>query len=178
MNSAITSQPKKLQAVWQSPLGAVVIIACETGLCSVQICPSHEITECSLPEGSSESSRIIQDAIRWLELYFNHQKPAFSLPLCTEGTPFQQKIWQILQSIPYGQTRTYKQIADLYEEKTGKKTSPRAIGQACGKNLVWLIIPCHRVIGSSGKMTGYAGGIPVKKALLDLEQTGFMEHSA
>lgn len=105
----------------------------------------------------------------WLELYFGGKKPEFTPPLSFETTPFRKQVWELLLTIPYGGTTTYGEIAKRIEEKTGRKTSARAVGNAVGHNPVSLIVPCHRVMGAGGTLTGYAGGIEKKKKLLLLE---------
>lgn len=110
----------------------------------------------------------------WLELYFGGEKPDFTPPLSLKGTPFQKRVWEFLLTIPYGETATYGEIAerlsDEGEEGEGRsKTSARAVGSAVGRNPISLIVPCHRVIGAGGRLTGYAGGIEKKERLLLLE---------
>ena len=98
--------------------------------------------------------------------YFSGARAEFDVPLAPSGTPFQQLVWEELRRIPYGQTRTYGQIAAAI----GKPSAARAVGMACNRNPIWLLIPCHRVVGKSGDLTGYAGGLDMKQRLLELEQ--------
>ncbi len=100
-----------------------------------------------------------------LEEYFEGKREVFTIPLSLQGTPFQKQVWEILKEIPIGETRTYKDIAQLI----GHEKAYRAVGMANNKNKIPIIIPCHRVIGSSGKMVGYAGGLEIKETLLKLE---------
>ena len=94
------------------------------------------------------------------------------LPLHTEGTPFQQRVWQILRTIPYGHTMTYQEVGQRVIAATGqKRMSAQAVGQAVGHNPISILIPCHRVLGKDGSLTGYAGGVTLKKSLLELEHT-------
>ena len=109
---------------------------------------------------------LLSDAIAQLKEYFSGTRKCFSLPLQPDGSEFERAVWQELQKIPYGEIRTYKEIAIAI----GKPTACRAVGSANGKNPISIIIPCHRVIGANGKLTGYAGGLGVKKYLLDLEK--------
>ncbi|MDE7352048.1 MAG: methylated-DNA--[protein]-cysteine S-methyltransferase [Acetatifactor sp.] len=109
---------------------------------------------------------VFEQTAQWLDLYFNGKSPDFTPPLLLNATPFRMAIWKILLTIPYGQTMTYGQIAGL------AKASARAVGGAVGHNPISLIIPCHRVMGANGKLTGYAGGIARKEKLLLLEQSG------
>ena len=106
----------------------------------------------------------------WLDIYFSGQKPDFLPKLHLIGTDFQREVWDILLEIPYGQTVTYGEIARKIADKRGLKTmSDQAVGGAVGHNRVSVIVPCHRVIGSDGSLTGYAGGIERKIRLLDIE---------
>lgn len=98
--------------------------------------------------------------------YLAGERRVFDLPLAPQGTPFQKKVWSVLQDIPYGQTRTYRGIALA----VGCPRGFRAVGMACNRNPIPIIIPCHRVVGANGALTGYAGGMRLKQALLDLEQ--------
>jgi len=109
---------------------------------------------------------LIKEAGKQLKEYFAGKRKVFELPLAPEGTPFQKKVWQALQEIPYGETRTYKEIA----QAIGQEKACRAVGMANNKNPIAIFIPCHRVIGSNGTLVGYAGGLEVKKYLLDLEK--------
>lgn len=110
---------------------------------------------------------------RWLDLYFSGGMPAFSPPLNPSGTEFQKQVWEILLTIPYGTTATYAEIARISARIRGQATmAAQAIGSAVGHNPISIIIPCHRVIGSNGSLTGYAGGLDKKKALLDTEREG------
>lgn len=114
---------------------------------------------CFLSEG-------LNDAFNQLEEYLEGKRKKFTLPLNPSGTSFQQKVWSCLYNIPYGETRTYKDIA----EQLGNENSCRAVGNANNKNPIPVFIPCHRVIGSDGSLTGYAGGLDIKQKLLNLEQ--------
>ena len=101
-----------------------------------------------------------------LREYFEGTRQVFDVPLALSGTPFQLKVWAALTDIPYGETITYGELA----QRIGQPDAVRAVGAANGKNPVPIIVPCHRVIGSNGKLTGYGGGLPIKAALLDLER--------
>lgn len=108
---------------------------------------------------------------QWLEAYFQGKQPELSLPLAPKGSPFRQDVWDILCQIPYGEVITYGEIAKKMAQKLGKETmSAQAIGGAVGHNPISIIIPCHRVVGANGSLTGYAGGIENKIKLLELEQ--------
>lgn len=103
---------------------------------------------------------------RELDEYFQGKRKNFDIPLRTHGTPFQEKVWAALRAIPYGEVRSYKEVA----EAIGHPKAYRAVGMANNANPIFIIVPCHRVIGSDGSLTGYGGGLPMKKALLSLER--------
>ena len=107
----------------------------------------------------------------WLERYFSGKQTSITIPLQPKGTSFQQRVWQILQEIPYGETMTYGEIAQRIAKEKGVETfSAQAVGQAVGKNPISILIPCHRVLGKNGALTGYAGGVHRKEQLLQLER--------
>lgn len=115
---------------------------------------------------------------QWLDIYFSGSEPNFLPPIHLVGTDFQKKVWEILMKIPYGKTMTYKEIADRIAKNQGKeRMGARAVGSAVGRNRISIIVPCHRVIGTNGNLTGYAGGLDRKRALLSLEQ-GLSEKAA
>ena len=119
---------------------------------------------------------VFSETEAWLRLYFSGQKPDFTPKLLLRGTDFQKAVWEILRSIPYGETRTYGEIAQEIRRRPGAGAmSPRAVGGAVGRNPISLIIPCHRVMGSGGKITGYAGGIDKKIRLLQWERADRFE---
>lgn len=109
---------------------------------------------------------LLAEAEQQLNEYFAHLRTEFDLPLAPEGTAFQKKVWQAMNEIPYGQVCTYGQLAAAI----GRPGAARAVGMACRSNPIWLIQPCHRVVGANGNLTGYAYGLPVKQALLEWEQ--------
>ena len=108
---------------------------------------------------------IMQQAICELTAYLHGELQTFTTPLAPQGTDFQQRVWQALQTIPYGQTKNYKQVAELI----GNADASRAVGNANNKNPILIMIPCHRVIGANGKLVGYGAGLPLKEQLLKLE---------
>ena len=118
------------------------------------------------PPEQSETSPLSDDAAKQLLEYLAGSRQHFDFPIRPEGTAFQKTVWNALREIPYGQVRTYGQIAAAI----GKPNAARAVGMACNRNPLWIVIPCHRVVGSGGTLTGYAGGLPTKAALLELEQ--------
>ena len=107
-----------------------------------------------------------QDVTDQLSEYFSGTRTEFDIPLAPNGTPFQKLVWRELCRIPYGQTRTYGEIAAAI----GNPGAARAVGMACNRNPIWIVIPCHRIVGTGGKLTGYAGGLDLTRRLLDLEQ--------
>lgn len=114
----------------------------------------------------SESDPILNSAIKQLQEYFSGKRTEFTLPLAATGTEFQQKVWRALTTIPYGETWSYQDLANAIDNPK----AVRAVGLANGKNPISVIVPCHRVIGKNGKLTGYAGGVERKAKLLKLEQ--------
>lgn len=117
-----------------------------------------------------KSLPVFKDTCRWLDTYFSGKNPGFTPPIAMRTTPFRKQVWEIMLQIPYGHTLTYGEIADKIAKKRGmKKMSAQAVGGAVGHNSISLIIPCHRVIGAGGNLTGYAGGIKTKIKLLNLE---------
>jgi methylated-DNA-[protein]-cysteine S-methyltransferase len=118
------------------------------------------------PEARVQSARILERAAEQLAAYFAGELTVFDLPLAPEGTEFQQKVWMLLRAIPFGETRSYGQLAT----KLRRPTASRAVGAANGRNPLGIIVPCHRVIGANGDLTGYAGGLAMKKWLLAHEQ--------
>jgi methylated-DNA-[protein]-cysteine S-methyltransferase len=116
-------------------------------------------------EGWTESRAPFREAIRQLRAYFAGGLRAFDLPLDPEGTAFQRSVWEAMRRIPYGATASYVEIA----RRIGKPAAPRAVGAASGRNPLPIVIPCHRVIGTNGQLTGYGGGLAIKRALLSLE---------
>lgn len=117
-------------------------------------------------EGKEEKSKIIEEGIKQLEEYFQGKRKSFDLPLKFYGTEFQQKCWNALTTIPYGETRSYKDMSEIVNCPKGY----RAVGLANNKNPISIIAPCHRVIGSDGKLVGFGGGLDKKEFLLDLEK--------
>lgn len=109
---------------------------------------------------------IISSVIKQLDDYFSGKRTEFNFPIKLIGTPFQKRVWDELKTIPYGETRTYGQIA----KSIGKPNASRAVGGACHINPICLVVPCHRVIGGNGKLTGFAGGLAIKEKLLKLEK--------
>lgn len=149
------------RAFVQTPIGGMIV---ETDGTHVRgICFSAG-PDC--PDESAGAEALLSKTKRELEEYFSGVRTSFTVPLLAEGTPFQQAVWQFLTDIPYGETATYGQIA----ARLGRPGAARAVGMACNRNPIAIIIPCHRVVGADGGLTGYAGGLDVKARLLLLEQ--------
>lgn len=114
---------------------------------------------------------VFAEAKRWLDVYFSGREPDFTVPLRFTGTSFQNEVWEVLCTIPYGRTTTYGAIAEQLAAKRGRAhLSAQAVGSAVGRNALSILIPCHRVVGANGSLTGYAGGIDKKVQLLTLEK--------
>ncbi len=121
-------------------------------------------------ENEESELSVFVEAKRWLGIYFTGKEPSFSVPVRFSGTEFQIRVWELLCTIPYGMTTTYGALAKIIAEERGiKKMSAQAVGGAVGANKISIIVPCHRVIGSDGSLTGYAGGTDKKLALLAME---------
>ena len=117
------------------------------------------------------ASAVFAKTEEWLDIYFSECNPGFFPPFSVKGTPFQEEVWEILKTIPYGQVTSYGEIARQIAEKRGiRHMSSQAVGGAVGRNPIAIIVPCHRVVGSDGSLTGYAGGLDKKEALLKLEK--------
>ena len=141
---------------------------CEVGIAEDSGAVTHVIFKKNgVPDGYAEAETpLLKKAAGQLSEYFEGARTVFDLPLRLHGTEFQQKVWAALCTIPYGETRSYKQIA----EQTGNPRACRAVGMANNRNPVSIIVPCHRVVGHNGALTGYGGGLPAKEYLLKLEK--------
>jgi methylated-DNA-[protein]-cysteine S-methyltransferase len=148
----------------ESPIGTLLISGDAGGL--QQILFSTNGRPARPDPAWQEDSSALGDVIRQLRAYFAGELENFALALAPQGTPFQQKVWSELQKIPYGETISYGELA----RRIGNPNASRAVGLANGSNPISIVIPCHRVIGSNGKLTGYGGGLPIKEKLLALEK--------
>ncbi len=156
---------------YTSPLGGILLAADEVGLRGLWFDGQKYFARDLLDERTERETPVLSEAKRWLDLYFGGQEPDFLPPLHPVGTPFRQAVWEILLRIPYGKTVTYGEISKQLAEKMGlERMSAQAVGGAVGHNEISIIIPCHRVVGSNGSLTGYAGGIDRKIKLLELER--------
>ena len=150
--------------IYASPLGALLLAADGDGLTALDFLKAPPA---SLPAGTNAALR---SAIRWLDVYFSGRDPGFTPPLHLSGTPFRLAIWRLLLDIPYGETTTYGALAKtISARRDGAPMSAQAVGGAVGHNPVALIVPCHRVVGTNGSLTGYASGLDKKTKLLSLE---------
>ena len=158
---------------YQSPLGTIFLASDEKGLTGLWLDgQKYSAAQIKKEECRQEKTPVLKDAERWLDIYFQGKEPDFVPALHPVGTEFQSAVWEILRRIPYGRTITYGEIAgQLAAQRDVKKMSAQAVGGAVGHNKISIIIPCHRVVGSNGSLTGYAGGIDKKIALLKLEKT-------
>ncbi len=155
---------------YSSPLGQILLCADEMGLTGLWFMGQKYFAPGMDESWQERESALLSDAKGWLDAYFDRREPGVSLPLHLKGTVFQRSVWEILQAIPYGETRTYGQIAALLAKKQGlPHMSAQAVGGAVGRNPISIIVPCHRVVGAKGSLTGYAGGLDRKTALLALE---------
>jgi methylated-DNA-[protein]-cysteine S-methyltransferase len=148
----------------ESPLGPLLLAADDAGLRQILFVKGRQSAQ---PESSWEGDRSpLKETIRQLHAYFAGELENFDLQLAPEGTPFQLGVWRSLCDIPYGETISYGELAG----RIGNPKASRAVGLANGSNPIPIVIPCHRVIGSNGKLTGYGGGLPIKEKLLALER--------
>ncbi len=148
-----------------SPVGALKLVASDAGLAAI-LWPDEDPARVRLGKPiENDTHPVLLEAEHQLREYFEGRRKAFDLKLDFNGTEFQRKVWAALLTIPYGETRSYAQIA----RQIGKPEAVRAVGAANGKNPISIVAPCHRVIGSTGKLTGFAGGLETKAFLLALE---------
>ncbi len=157
-------------ARYASPIGGLLLAADGQGLTGLWLDGEKYFAK-GLPQAhEAEDTPALQAAVRWLDLYFDGRRPQFTPPLHPIGTPFQMQVWRILLEIPYGKTTTYGAIATRIAREEGiPRMSAQAVGGAVGRNPISIIVPCHRVLGADGSLTGYAGGMDRKRYLLALE---------
>ncbi len=151
-----------------SPVGKLFLAGTEDGLTELRFADrlNADLLRGNHPGADGpDRSAPFREVIRQLEAYFKGKRRVFDVPMTPKGTPFQESVWKALQGIPYGVTISYKELA----ERVGRPGACRAVGAANGLNPISILIPCHRVIGSSGRLTGYGGGLDVKRVLLELE---------
>ena len=155
---------------YASPLGGILLAADGIGLTGLWFDGQKYFARDLPAERTEQETSVLAEAKRWLDIYFTGREPDFLPPLHPIGSAFRQSVWEILLQIPYGETMTYGAIARRLAEKQGlSQMSAQAVGGAVGHNEISIIIPCHRVVGTNGSLTGYAGGIGKKVKLLELE---------
>ena len=155
---------------YASPLGGMTLVSDGTALVGLYFDGQKYAAEGLDATHTQKTLPVFEEARRWLDVYFSGRKPDFTPPTAPAGTAFQQSVWEILRTIPYGQTVTYGAIARRIEQNTGCRMSAQAVGGAVGRNPISILIPCHRVVGTNGSLTGYAGGIDKKERLLRWER--------
>ncbi len=161
------------KTTYQSPLGKLLLLSSDANLLGIWFEGQNFFgANYRLDQANEQMVKPLKLATKWLEQYFAGLRPdPTTVPIEIEATAFRQQVWHELQKIPYGQTATYLELSDrLQGNRLGKTNMARAIGGAVGHNPFILLIPCHRVIGTDGALTGYAGGLERKKALLAMEQ--------
>lgn len=154
---------------YNAPIGQILLTADATGLTSLMLQGEDWPLE---KDHTEKITPAITDAVRWLDIYFAGNDPDFMPPLHATGSPFQEEVWKLLLEIPYGEVTTYGDLAKQIANNRGiSRMSAQAVGGAVGSNPISIIVPCHRVVGSGGNLTGYASGLDNKIALL--KQEGF-----
>ena len=161
---------------YRSPLGEILLAADEIGLTGLWFDGEKFYADSLDPEHEERNVPVFDVVKKWLDIYFSGHEPDFMPPVHMIGSEFRQRVWKILREIPYGETITYGALAKrLARERGLERMSAQAVGGAVGHNEISIIVPCHRVVGSDGSLTGYAGGIDKKERLLILEGVN-MEH--
>ena len=161
---------KAYTSVYSSELGDILLAADEIGLTGLWFFGQSYFADTLPAEQIAQETPILAQAKAWLDEYFSGKEPDFTPTLHPIGSPFRQAVWKLLLQIPYGQTTTYGEIARQLEKLQNRPhMSAQAVGGAVGHNGISIIIPCHRVVGTKGNLTGYAGGLDKKMALLELE---------
>lgn len=155
---------------YNSPLGSITIASDEASVTGIWFENSRFFSTALSGKYINQATDATEQAVRWLDIYFHNKIPDFTPPLLLKGTDFRMTVWKMLLDIPYGETVSYGDIAKAIAKRRGiEKMSAQAVGNAVGHNPISIIVPCHRVVGSKGSLTGYGGGIERKKALLDIE---------
>ena len=172
MSMAYTEREMIYTKQYFSPLGAITLACDDSAIIGLWFNGQKHFA--TVLQGrqvrQSQNHPLLEDATRWLDIYFSGHNPDFLPPLKYDSTPFRTRVCQIMLTIPYGKTMTYGEIAKIIANEKGvEKISGQAVGGAVGHNPIALMIPCHRVVGASGKLTGYAGGLERKVKLLMLE---------
>lgn len=165
-----TNDRKVMPAMWtvmDSPVGELRIVATDEAVLAIEFSPFRGLSDGRPVGGRDDDHPLLREGARQLSSYFSRELRDFDLPLAAQGSAFQQRVWQQLRLIPYGETASYGEIA----RRLGMtNAASRAVGLANGRNPIPIVVPCHRVIGANGTLTGYAGGVERKQLLLSLEQ--------
>lgn len=165
------------QNTYHSPLGEMLLAADDSGLVGIWFQGAKHFGQGLEPAASSGDHPFLQEAKRWLDHYFSGHEPDFQPPIHWQGSPFQQRVWALLRQIPYGTTVTYGELTALVAEQLGRSgMSAQAVGGAVARNPISILVPCHRVVGADGSLTGYAGGLERKRQLLALERANVPSH--
>ncbi|MCR4723883.1 MAG: methylated-DNA--[protein]-cysteine S-methyltransferase [Clostridia bacterium] len=160
-------EKKTYMCFWESPIGTLQLAEQDGSLTHLLFAWHNTLADLGI-DAEERETPFLKEAEKQLQEYFDGKRTAFDLPLAPKGTAFQQKCWEGLRTIPYGETRTYKDIAAY----AGNPKAVRAAGGANHNNPISIIVPCHRVVGSGGSLTGFGGGLEAKAFLLNLEQKG------
>ena len=155
-----TAKKQTEQVFLQSPIGTICVEARDGAVCAIRLAHAED---CLI---ETAATPLLTQAAKELAEYFAGTRTSFTFPMHAEGTPFQMSVWDALSAIPFGETRTYGEIARQVQNEKGS----RAVGMACNRNPIMIAVPCHRVVGAKGALTGYAYGTDMKQQLLDLEQ--------
>lgn len=147
---------------YETKIGMLIIVENENRISRIETVKTNK----EYPKGEKAETTLIKEAYKQISEYLEGKRKEFTLPLLIKGTKFQEKVWNALLQIPYGETRTYGEIA----KQIGNEKASRAVGGANHNNKVMIVVPCHRVIGNNKKLVGYAGGLEIKEKLLKLEQ--------
>lgn len=155
---------------YESPLGRILLAGDETGLTGLWFEGQKYYARGLAPDHEEKELPVLREASRWLDMYFAKKEPDFMPTLHLVGTPFQKGVWELLLKIPYGKLTTYGQLSGEMAKAMGRDhMSAQAVGSAVGRNPISIIVPCHRVVGTNGSLTGYAGGLDKKVSLLEGE---------
>lgn len=155
---------------YDSPIGRLTISSDGESLTGLWVENQKYFKSTLDKEYKEKQLQIFEDVKTYLDRYFKGERPEITFSLKPKGSDFRQGVWQKLLNVPYGETTTYGKIAKALEAETGKRVSAQAVGGAIGHNPILILVPCHRVIGSDGSLTGYAGGLERKQYLLNLEK--------
>ena len=157
---------------YDSPLGGIILASDGNALTGLWFDGQKYFADTLAPDHAESPLPVFRKTVRWLDIYFSGLNPGFTPPLNMRTSPYRKAVWEIMLTIPFGKTMTYGEIARIIARDRGlTRMSAQAVGGAVGRNSIALIIPCHRVVGTDGSLTGYAGGIDKKLKLLALEHT-------